>query len=153
VIDAALQALERRSVHDGPLLKRDLSDERERRERRARAADFVLPSALGFHADAAEEDIDNERLDEVQERSARPHRREAALRAAGRGDAGRDVHARTGSARHDKDEDRRAVLLDRYRKRVGTALINFKSRMGAPPDPEIVEHFFTSPDAGATSPP
>lgn len=153
VIDAALRGSNVDPYTHDPLIKRDRPLKENVGKLANEAANFILPSALGIHAQRLHEDIQNADWTKfkndlfgpagIKPRYVRP----GAVATDAAYTLRRSLADMKQELRRDlranKDPDRVKVLTDRYMNRVATALANFKSRIGTVPDQELVDDFLT----------
>jgi hypothetical protein len=153
VIDAALRASNVDPFSKGPMLKRDRPLGENVATAAHAAADFVLPSAFGFHAERLREDVNNAdwtkfKNDLLGPTGAKPRYVRPGAVASDAvytlNSSLRDMKQEfKKTLRANKDPDRVRELSEQYKKRVATALSNFKSRIGTPPPSELVDQYLT----------
>jgi diguanylate cyclase (GGDEF)-like protein len=153
VIDAALRGSNVDPYKKEPRLKRDRPTSENVGKVLNDAADFVLPSALGFHASRLKGDIDNADWTKfkndllgptgIKPSYVRPGA--VAMDAAFTLERSlRDMKQEFRVAlRANKNPERVGELAKQYQTRVATALANFKDRIGTAPDPAIVDEYLT----------
>lgn len=153
VIDAALQGSNVDPYTKGPLIKRDRPTRENVGALLNKAADFALPSSLGFHTTRLTEDMDNEDWTKFKNDLFGPlgikpkYVRPGAVATDAEFTLERSLRDMKQELRHalraNKNEERVPELTKKYQRDVAQALMNFKERVGAPPSPALVNEFLT----------